>query len=120
MALSEQKIILFLEDLLKLDGQMINQNGEKKIEIMIMDGLKPEKFPIKQQKEEYAIYYHLNHGPIFGCDIYLDSNLQPGCSNFGNSYNLPNGIKYGTNEVRSYLAGSWNKWVVDEVESYFI
>ncbi|KAJ5074041.1 hypothetical protein M0811_00669 [Anaeramoeba ignava] len=78
----------------------------------------PAKFTYKQNR---AIFSALNSGPHFGnYDFYLVSNLQPGYSNFGNNYNLPNGITYGTNEAKSYLAGSYNKWVVDEVESYFI
>ncbi|KAJ5073842.1 e3 ubiquitin-protein ligase [Anaeramoeba ignava] len=81
---------------------------------------KPDKFTIKQGKEKYAIYYDLNYGPIFGCDIHLKSDLQPGWSNFGQSYNLPNGITYNTNESQSYLAGSNSSWVVDELETYFI
>ncbi|KAJ5068345.1 e3 ubiquitin-protein ligase trim56-like [Anaeramoeba ignava] len=81
---------------------------------------KPEKFTIKQEMEKYAIGYHLSYGPVFGSDIRLNSNLQPVCSNFGESYNLPNGIKYETNEAESYLAGSFNKWIVDELETYFI
>ncbi|KAJ5068810.1 pep-cterm sorting domain-containing protein [Anaeramoeba ignava] len=82
---------------------------------------KPEKFTIKQGEEKYAIFYHLNYGPTFGgIDISLYSSLQSGYSNFGQSYNLPNGIKEETDEVQSYLAGSWNKWEVDELESYFI
>ncbi|KAJ5066283.1 hypothetical protein M0811_03616 [Anaeramoeba ignava] len=81
---------------------------------------KPKKFTIKQGEEEYAIFYDLSYGPVFGSDIELNSNLQPGYSNFGNIYNLPNGIEYDTNEARSYLAGSYNNWIVDELESYFI
>ncbi|KAJ5078894.1 hypothetical protein M0811_04617 [Anaeramoeba ignava] len=80
-----------------------------------------EKFTIQKGKEQKAIYYDLDIGPSFGgCDIWIDSNLQPGYSNFGENYNLPNGIKYETNEAESYLAGSPNKWVVDELETYFI
>ncbi|KAJ5069579.1 pep-cterm sorting domain-containing protein [Anaeramoeba ignava] len=79
----------------------------------------PAKFTIKTP--QYAIYSNYNScGPYFGNDFYLSSNLQPGYSDFGNSYNLPNGITYGTNEAKSYLAGSYNSWVVDEVETYFI
>ncbi|KAJ5078429.1 hypothetical protein M0811_04754 [Anaeramoeba ignava] len=81
---------------------------------------KPEKFTIKQGEEEYAIEYDLDYGPSFGYDIWIDSDLQSGESNFGQSYNLPNGIKYDTNEAKSYLAGSFNEWVVDELETYFI
>ncbi|KAJ5077971.1 e3 ubiquitin-protein ligase [Anaeramoeba ignava] len=82
---------------------------------------KPEKFSIKQSREKYAIWYNLNAGPLFGGgDIYLNSNLETGYANFGNTYHLPNGIKYGTNIAESYLAGSKNKWIVDEIETYFI
>ncbi|KAJ5079892.1 hypothetical protein M0811_04205 [Anaeramoeba ignava] len=80
----------------------------------------PAKFTYKQNS---AIYSNLSYGPLFGgypYDFCLNSNLQPGYSNFGYSYNLPNGITYGTNEAKSYLAGSYSSWVVDEVESYFI
>ncbi|KAJ5068870.1 hypothetical protein M0811_12176 [Anaeramoeba ignava] len=79
----------------------------------------PEKFTYKQGR---AIYSDLICGPSFGngSDFWLSSNLQPGGSNFGRSYNLPNGIIYRTNEAQSYLAGSPDKWVVDELESYFI
>ncbi|KAJ5080510.1 pep-cterm sorting domain-containing protein [Anaeramoeba ignava] len=84
----------------------------------------PAKFTIQKGQEGYAIYSYLSYGPIFGNgsghDFLLSSNLQPGDSNFGCSYNLPNGITYNTDSGRSYLAGSENKWVVDEVETYFI
>ncbi|KAJ5066961.1 pep-cterm sorting domain-containing protein [Anaeramoeba ignava] len=81
----------------------------------------PAKFTIKQP--QYAIYSNLNYGPTFGdggYDFCLSYNLQPGLSNFGYSYNPPNGITYGTNEAKSYLAGSYSSWVVDELETYFI
>ncbi|KAJ5078371.1 pep-cterm sorting domain-containing protein [Anaeramoeba ignava] len=81
----------------------------------------PAKFTIKQDKEENAIYSILSCGPLFGGnDFRLYSNLQPGYSNFGYNYNLPNGITYESNEARSYLAGSYTSWVVDELETYFI
>ncbi|KAJ5074856.1 pep-cterm sorting domain-containing protein [Anaeramoeba ignava] len=84
---------------------------------------KPEKFTIKKGEEPYAIHSHYTYyGPLFGrgADFRLVSNLQPGYSNFGYSYNLPNGIIWNPNEAQSYLAGSYNKWVVDELETYFI
>ncbi|KAJ5076964.1 hypothetical protein M0811_00284 [Anaeramoeba ignava] len=69
-----------------------------------------------------AICSGLSYGPVFGDgdDFSLSSNLQPGYSSFGRSYNLPNGINWNTNEANSYLAGSYNSWVVDELETYFI
>ncbi|KAJ5070896.1 pep-cterm sorting domain-containing protein [Anaeramoeba ignava] len=83
---------------------------------------KPEKFPIKQGEEHHAFWYNYNEGPDFGngADIELNSYLQPGRSNFGYSYHLPNGIKYETKKSKSYLAGSYNEWIVDELETYFI
>ncbi|KAJ5069252.1 pep-cterm sorting domain-containing protein [Anaeramoeba ignava] len=86
----------------------------------------PAKFTIKKGQEGNAIYSNLSYGPNFGNgsgnghDFYLTSNLQPGNSNIGGSYNLPNGITYNTDEAKSYLAGSYNSWVVDELETYFI
>ncbi|KAJ5069268.1 pep-cterm sorting domain-containing protein [Anaeramoeba ignava] len=84
---------------------------------------KKEKFSILKGEEKYAIFYNYSdYGPTFGAgiDFYLKSNLQPGCSNFGMTYNIPNGIKYNSKECQSYLAGSYNKWIVDELETYFI
>ncbi|KAJ5070303.1 pep-cterm sorting domain-containing protein [Anaeramoeba ignava] len=85
---------------------------------------KPEKFQIRKDQEQFAIFSYSNYGPYFGfgyeTDIGLSSNLRNGFSNFGQSYNLPNGIKFDTNEAKSYLAGSYDKWEVDELETYFI
>ncbi|KAJ5067397.1 pep-cterm sorting domain-containing protein [Anaeramoeba ignava] len=85
---------------------------------------KPQKFPIRESHQKYSIFYNYSScGPDFGFsgfDFSLDSHLQPFRSNFGYSYNLPNGINYGTKEAKCYLAGSYNSWVVDELETYFI
>ncbi|KAJ5078842.1 pep-cterm sorting domain-containing protein [Anaeramoeba ignava] len=81
---------------------------------------KPERFTIKKGKEEIAIYYDQNFAPNFGEDLEFYSDFQPIQSNFGESYNLPNGIKYGTDKARSYLAGSYDEWEVDEFETYLI
>ncbi|KAJ5069684.1 pep-cterm sorting domain-containing protein [Anaeramoeba ignava] len=81
---------------------------------------KPQKFTIKKGEEGYAIDSELDYGPCFGFpyrkyrdpDFALTSNFhKPGFSNFGSSYNLPNGIEFKTNEAKSYLAGSCNKWI---------
>ncbi|KAJ5070046.1 pep-cterm sorting domain-containing protein [Anaeramoeba ignava] len=82
-----------------------------------------EKFRIR--KERNSIYYFIGYGPSFAgvdknFDFYLKCHLKGGYSNFGYSYSLPKGIKKGTNEAQSYLAGSFDKWVVDELETYFI
>ncbi|KAJ5075748.1 hypothetical protein M0811_06610 [Anaeramoeba ignava] len=78
---------------------------------------KLEKFPIKK---DYAIFSRLDHGPHFSCDFWLNSDLKPGFSNIGCSYNTHNGIKYDTDEAKSYLAGSYNSWEVYEIETYYI
>ncbi|KAJ5066761.1 hypothetical protein M0811_03105 [Anaeramoeba ignava] len=82
----------------------------------------PAKFTYKN--DGYAIHSGLSYGPTFGYegnpDFGFNSNLKVGYSNFGNSYNLPNGITYESNEAKSYLAGSYKSWVVDELETYFI
>ncbi|KAJ5070845.1 pep-cterm sorting domain-containing protein [Anaeramoeba ignava] len=60
----------------------------------------PEKFTIQERKEETAIRYYVKSGPNFGGgsgDIVLYSNLQPGFVNFGDTYNIPNGIRYNSN-----------------------
>ncbi|KAJ5075870.1 pep-cterm sorting domain-containing protein [Anaeramoeba ignava] len=83
---------------------------------------KPEKFSIKHEHEENAIWNFPREGPHFGsgADFWLNSQLQPGGSYFGYTYNSPPGIKWNTEESNSYLAGSFNNWVVDELETYFI
>ncbi|KAJ5071702.1 pep-cterm sorting domain-containing protein [Anaeramoeba ignava] len=111
----QEKELGYIIDLNSFIFSLRNDKGDRR----------SKKFPIKKGKEEFAIYYHPSRGPNFGGrgkgpDIRLFSNLQPGYSNFGNIYQLPNGITYGTNEAQSYLAGSYNQWIVDEVETYFI
>ncbi|KAJ5075458.1 pep-cterm sorting domain-containing protein [Anaeramoeba ignava] len=81
---------------------------------------KEDLFPTQQGKQKYAIFYFYDYGPAFGCDFVVNSKLQSGNSNFGYNYNLPDGIKFKSKEANSYLAGSENSWIVDELETYFI
>ncbi|KAJ5071700.1 hypothetical protein M0811_10109 [Anaeramoeba ignava] len=69
----------------------------------------PEKFGIKKEKRNMLF-----------ADIAINSQLEHGWTDFGHCYNLPKGITFGTDESKSYLAGSPNQWVVDELETYFI
>ncbi|KAJ5075338.1 pep-cterm sorting domain-containing protein [Anaeramoeba ignava] len=83
---------------------------------------KPDKFPIRKGEENHSMWYNYSgFGPFFGfgSDFQLKSKLKNGRSNFGYSYHLPEGIEYRTNEATNYLGGS-EKWVVDELETYFI
>ncbi|KAJ5077468.1 btb-domain-containing protein [Anaeramoeba ignava] len=85
------------------------------------DNRVPVKFPIKKDEEENAIFYQKISGPNFGNrDFYLFPNLYKIDSNFGSTYKLPYGIKYGTKKAKSYLAGSYDKLIVDELETFFI
>ncbi|KAJ5079372.1 hypothetical protein M0811_04393 [Anaeramoeba ignava] len=83
-----------------------------------------QKFTIQKGKEEFALWYaYSSYGPHFGGhgnDFQVNSRLKSGYTNLGNNYNLPNRIKQGTEEARNYLAGSYNNWKVDELETYFI
>ncbi|KAJ5075908.1 hypothetical protein M0811_06770 [Anaeramoeba ignava] len=83
---------------------------------------KPEKFTVKKGKENVAVHFEYSWHPQFGAgrDICLMSDLKTGFSYFGKTYNLPNGIQEGTKEAYSYLTGTTNKFVVEEIEAYFI
>jgi hypothetical protein len=73
---------------------------------------------------QYALIGYSSYGPTFGdgYDIFIcnQSNTNIGsCSNFGHSYNLPNGYTFDGN-AKDYLAGNWNKWTTTEIEVYRI
>ena len=73
---------------------------------------------------EHALRGHTTYGPRFGGghDIYIlnQSNTTIGNkSNFGFSYNLPNGYTYGGN-AKDFLAGDYDKWTATEIEVYQI
>ena len=67
------------------------------------------------------------YGPAFGrysgsyyCDIANGLDSAAFFTDFGASYNLPSGYTYGTNETRSFLAGSFSYWTTTEMEVYKI
>ncbi len=82
----------------------------------------PKKFKIKNATE--AIIGNGNSGPIFGNnDIFIEdrSNFMRGSyNNCGSSYELPDGYSYGEENTKSYLAGSYNTWLLDEIEVYTV
>jgi hypothetical protein len=73
-----------------------------------------------------ALIGNTGYEPIFGggggndiC-IYNQSNTFIGShSDFGHSYNLPNGYTYGEN-AREFLAENHNQWTTTEIEVYQI
>ncbi|KAJ5069616.1 pep-cterm sorting domain-containing protein [Anaeramoeba ignava] len=93
------------------------------------DDRKPVKIPIKKESHFFALRYGYSvYGPFFGGsfdpfkmqDLIVDSNLQGGLSNLGVAYQLPDGIKLGSVKAKTFLAGSFNEWEVEEIESFFL
>ena len=70
------------------------------------------KLKIKQDCKQYAIrnLYWLLSSFGGGGDMYTYDNKNPGSSysNLGHSYELPSGIFYGSDEAKTYLAGSYH------------
>jgi len=69
-----------------------------------------------------ALFGYYYYGPIFGAghDIYVSDNSNQNnnsYSNLGHSYQLPNNMNYGSEEAKSYLAGSYY-WQTTEIEVY--
>jgi hypothetical protein len=73
-----------------------------------------------------AIYNNKIFGPAFGsyegfnyCDILIGFGIDASnYADFGVSYILPEGYEVQKNNTRSYLAGSFTDWKVDEIEVY--
>jgi hypothetical protein len=71
---------------------------------------KPLKMKVDSNRHEDAIYCGSEYGPTFGHDIYIanDANITINCcSNLGLTYHHPQYVE-GTNEARTFLAGSFN------------
>ncbi|KAJ5073626.1 pep-cterm sorting domain-containing protein [Anaeramoeba ignava] len=81
----------------------------------------PQKFDLKPFEKNYAIRYYSNLGPLFGrgYDFGIKTNLKRGYSNFGYSYNLPEGIDLGSDQAKSFLGGSYS-FVVRKLEIFFL
>jgi hypothetical protein len=81
-----------------------------------------DKFMVKNP--EFSLYGVTDYGPTFGGghDIFIcnQSNINNGSySNFGNSYNLPDGFSYG-GSAKEFLGGNFNQWTTIEIEVYQI
>ncbi len=80
-----------------------------------------QKLPII--RAEYAIYGGPGYGPTFGGghDIYIAdrSDTQVGSySNLDHSYQCPTGYSYGKENIKCFLAGTYNGWLTTEIEVY--
>jgi len=69
-----------------------------------------------------AIYNSNRYGPTFGDshDLYIADRCKYNTnhSNFGYTYELPNGIAYGSSQAKAFLAGS-HTFQCDEYEVYY-
>jgi hypothetical protein len=80
-----------------------------------------QRFKLKWSKNNYSIYCANNCGPTFGAgnDLHIadksNSNTDS-YSNIGKSYTHSN-LVYGSNEARTFLAGSFN-FQVEEIEVF--
>jgi hypothetical protein len=80
---------------------------------------KPLKMKIDPHEYESAIYCHSEWGPTFSRDICLANNSNTTIESYSKlcvSYKHPQYAK-GTNEARTFLAGSF-KFQLDEIEVY--
>ena len=82
-----------------------------------------DKFTIKN--DACSLYGNSGYGPIFGKghDLLIcnESNIKTGSfTDFGYSYNSPDGYSYGGNNTKSFLAGNYNQWTTTEIEVYQI
>jgi hypothetical protein len=81
------------------------------------------KFNIKTVEKTF--YRNTCYGPAFGggCDIYIcnGSNVHMySYSNFGDSYDIPDGYRFESVEAKCYLAGNYNGWLATEIKVYQI
>ncbi|KAJ5075449.1 hypothetical protein M0811_07419 [Anaeramoeba ignava] len=86
----------------------------------------PKQFSILPGKDQYALYSNAKKGPCFGgngrapVDLIFNSNLKSGVTNIGYTYGIGDEIKLYSNDSRTYLAGSSNRWEVKIFETYFV
>jgi hypothetical protein len=85
------------------------------------DNLAPFIANIKQGQEQSEIYCYSTHGPIFGGghDLCICNNPQvkQSHSNFGNTYQLPPGYVYGSEQAKNLLAGQY-QFLTTEIEVF--
>eukprot|EP01080_Neovahlkampfia_damariscottae_P008315 gene8315-139_t len=81
------------------------------------------QFPQMNNNGNYSIYCYSSYGPTFGGghDLYIVSNSNSttgSYSNFGYNFDTKNiGMAYGSSQVQSFLAGSYN-FQTSEIEVY--
>ncbi len=83
------------------------------------DNLPPFIANIKQGQEQSAISCNPGYGPTFGDDLYICTNPQAdkSYSYFGDTYQLPPGYIYGSEQAKNLLAGQY-KFLTTEIEVF--
>jgi hypothetical protein len=79
----------------------------------------PVRMKVDPKKHQYAICCHSSCGPVFGHDIRIANNANTSMdsySDLGDCYKHPQYAK-GTNEAKTFLAGSY-QFKLDEIEVY--
>jgi hypothetical protein len=80
---------------------------------------KPVKMKIIIIFHQFAIICHSRYGPMFGHDIFIANNANTTMDSYsylGHTYSHPQ-YAQGTNEAKSFLAGSFH-FQLDEIEVY--
>jgi hypothetical protein len=79
----------------------------------------PLKMKVDPDRHKYAIGCHSRYGPTFGNDVCIENKANTEmecCSLLGHSYKHPQ-YAHGTNEAKTFLAGSY-RFQLDEIEIY--
>ena len=79
-----------------------------------------EKYKVaKPQKAYYGTVTWLFAFGGYDIDILANSNTETGSyTDFGNSYQLPEGYTYGSESAKNYLAGKDYSWLTTEIEVF--
>ena len=100
-----------------------SQQYKTDLSAFIFSLINKQNKPLKMKcsKCQHAIYCHNSYGPIFGDghDFVISDNSNTNTnspSSLGGSYSHPD-YAYGSNEAKSFLAGSYN-FKVSEIEVY--
>lgn len=86
------------------------------------DNLPPFKAPLKDENDIIVIYRSANSGPVFGYDLDICNNATSrrlSYTDFGDSFETPQGYAYKKTKTQSLLAGSYYFTPV-EVEVLYI
>ncbi|KAJ5071875.1 hypothetical protein M0811_09774 [Anaeramoeba ignava] len=106
------------------DHQKIQKIEDNQSFLFILKSSKKDrqmKIELKEKPKKIGIIYYSKRGPIFGdgWDLSISADLKTGYSNPGCSYQLPNGIEFGSKEARTFFTQQYGEWEVDQLEVYF-